>query len=56
MKIVPIMKGIAAGATVGTACYIISKSPKRQKTALKKSAERTVRSFMTVLDVSSERI
>lgn len=56
MQIIPAIKGIAAGAAVGTAYYVISRSPKRQKNALKKSAGKTVRSFMTVLDVISEMI
>ncbi len=45
-----IIKGMAAGAVVGTACYMISKSPDRKKKQLKRSTGKAVRAFATVAD------
>lgn len=56
MKVMSVVKGVAAGAAAGTAAYIIANSSKRQRESLKRSAGRTVRSFMTVLGDISDMI
>lgn len=48
-----IVKGMAAGAVVGTACYMISKSPDRKKKQLKKSTGKAVKAFATAVDCFS---
>ena len=50
MDIKSIAKGTAAGITVGTVCYMISRSPKGKKRTLKK---RTAKAFEAVSDVAS---
>lgn len=56
MRIMPIVKGVAAGAAVGTMYWVVSKSTKRQRSSLKKDAGRTIKSFMTVLGDISDMI
>lgn len=56
MKVMPMIKGAAAGAAVGTVCWIVSKSSRRQRNSLKRNAGKTVRSFITVLGDLSDMI
>ncbi|MDD6825261.1 MAG: hypothetical protein PUE12_03980 [Oscillospiraceae bacterium] len=56
MRVMPMVKGVAAGAAVGTVCWIVSKSSKRQRSNLKRNAGKTVRSFITVLEDISDMI
>ncbi len=53
MYVMPLIKGVAAGAAVGTVYYVVSKSSKRQRNSLRKNTGRAVKSFVTVLsDIS----
>lgn len=56
METKAMIKGMAAGAVVGTACYMISKSPDRKKKQLKKSTGKAVRAFVTAADCFSSMI
>lgn len=56
MKLMPVVKGVAAGAAVGTACWMISKSTRHQRHSLRRDTGRTVRSIMTVLGDLSDMI
>ena len=47
------IKGMAAGAVVGTACYMISKSPDRKKKQLKRNTGKAVKAFASVADCFS---
>lgn len=53
MKMMSVVKGVAAGTAVGAAAYVLSSASRSQRNSLKKSAGKTIRSFMTVLaDIS----
>jgi len=56
MQMMPLIKGTAAGAAAGTVCYILSRSPRYRRSALKRSLAGTVRSVRNVLDALSEMI
>jgi hypothetical protein len=56
MKVMSMIKGAAAGAAVGTVCWMVSRAPRRQRNSLKKNAGKTVRSFITVLGDLSDMI
>lgn len=56
METKAIIKGMAAGAVVGTACYMISRSPDRKKKKLKRSTGKAVKAFITAADCFSSMI
>ena len=56
MKAMSVVKGIAAGAAVGTVAYVLSSSSRRQKNSLKRDTGRTIRSFMIVLGDLSDML
>ncbi len=56
METKAIIKGMAAGAVVGTACYMISRSPDRKKKRLKRNAGKAVRAFAAAADCFSSMI
>ncbi|MCI6580539.1 MAG: hypothetical protein PUB89_00045 [Oscillospiraceae bacterium] len=56
MKAMSVVKGIAAGAAVGTVAYVLSSSSRRQKNSLKRDTGRTIRSFMNVLGDLSDML
>ena len=54
MEIKPLMKGAAAGAAVGTVCYVISKSSDRQKKSLKRNTGKAIKAFGSVVEGFSD--
>ncbi len=56
MQAKAMFKGMAAGAMVGTAYYMISKAPERKKKKLKKSTGKAVKAFVTAADCFSSMI
>lgn len=56
MKMMSVVKGVAAGTAVGAAAYVISSASRKQRNSLKRNAGRTIRSFMTVLGDISEML
>ena len=53
METKAMIKGMAAGAVVGTACYMISKSPDRKKQQLKRNTGKAEKAFASVADCFS---
>lgn len=53
MQTKAMIKGMAAGAVVGTACYMISRSPDRKKKKLKKNTGKAVKAFVSAADCFS---
>lgn len=53
MQTKAMIKGMAAGAVVGTACYMISRSPDRKKKKLKKDTGKAVKAFISAADCFS---
>ena len=53
METKAMIKGMAAGAVVGTACYMISKSPDRKKKQPKRNTGKAVKAFASVADCFS---
>lgn len=56
MQTKAMIKGMAAGAVVGTACYVVSRSSDHKKKKLKKSTGRAVKAFVTAADCLSSMI
>ncbi|MCI7804890.1 MAG: hypothetical protein MR503_07430 [Oscillospiraceae bacterium] len=56
METKAIIKGMAAGAVVGTACYMISRAPDHKKKKLKRSTGKAVKAFVTAADCFSSMI
>lgn len=56
MEIKPMIKGAAIGAAVGTACYMISKSPDRKKRTLKRSTGKAIKAIGSAVDCFSSMI
>ncbi len=54
MQVMSIVKGVVAGATVGTVCYAISNSSRRQRSALRKNTSKAVKSVVNVLNGISD--
>ncbi len=50
MKISTIIKGLTVGAVAGTACYVLSKTPDKQKHRMKRHAEQALKAAGCVLD------
>lgn len=44
------LRGITVGATVGTACYLLSKANSRQKHDIKKNTTKAMKAVGCVLD------
>ncbi len=55
-EIKPMIKGAAIGAAVGTACYMISKSPDRKKRTLKRSTGKAIKAIGSAVDCFSSMI
>lgn len=56
MQAKAIVKGMAAGAVVGTAYYMVSKAPERKKKKFKKSTGKAVKAFVSAADCFSSMI
>ena len=54
MRVMSIVKGVAAGAAVGTVCYAISNSSKRKRNVLKKNTGKALKSVVDVLNGISD--
>lgn len=50
MKIKTIVRGVTVGATIGGACYMMSKATSKQKHDIKKNAGKAVKAASCVLD------
>lgn len=54
MRVMSIVKGVVAGATVGTVCYAVSNSSRRKRNVLKKNTGKALRSVVDVLNGISD--
>ncbi|MCI5910503.1 MAG: hypothetical protein PUB76_09635 [Oscillospiraceae bacterium] len=50
MKLKSMVTGLAAAATAGTICYMISDSGSRQKNNIKKDAKKTLKSAVNLCE------